>query len=245
MFLSSRRCLSRVAVLNHTFDGGGHVPSADKTEEVAELTEALKSANGAVLTDYRGLSVAQLQELRRSLRGSANYRVVKNTLAKRAAANAGIASFENLLAGPSAIAFITGDVVDAAKGLKQFGKDNPALVVKGAFLDGAPVSPDELKQLADLESRDVLLAKLAGAMKGSLSQAAALFNAPLSGAARVMDALVTKAQEDPSMLAGTGDIASTDSQSSDDNMSSDSAEAPAEAPAESDSQESKEAPKEG
>lgn len=221
------------------------MPSADKTQEVAELTEELKSANGAVLTEYRGLSVFQLQELRRSLRGSASYRIVKNTLAKRAAANAGISSFGDLLSGPSAIAFITGDAVDAAKGLKEFAKDNPALIVKGAFLDGAPVSPEELKRMADLESRDVLLAKLAGAMKGSLSQAVALFNAPLSGAARTVDALVAKAQEDPSLLAGAGDAASTDSQSSDDAVSSESAEAPAEAPAETDSQESEEAPTEG
>ena len=221
------------------------MPSADKTKEVAELTDQLKSANGAVLTEYRGLSVLQLQELRRSLSGSASYRIVKNTLAKRAAANAGIESFGDLLTGPSAIAFITGDVVDAAKGLKEFGKQNPALIVKGAFLDGAPVSPDELKTMADLESRDVLLAKLAGAMKGSLSQAAALFNAPLSGAARAMDALVTKAEQDPSILAGAGDIASTDTKSSDGAASPESAEAPAEAPAESDSQESEEAPKEG
>ncbi len=221
------------------------MPSADKTEDVARLTEQFESANGAVLTEYRGLSVSQLQELRRSLRGSASYRVVKNTLAKRAVVNAGIEGFSELLTGPSAVAFVTGDAVDVAKGLKAFGKENPALVIKGAFLDGAPVSPDELKRMADLESRDVLLAKLAGAMKGSMSQAAALFNAPLSGAARAMDALVTKAQEDPSILAGSGDAASADPQSSGDNTSSESAEAPAEAPAETDSQESEEAPKEG
>lgn len=178
------------------------MPNAEKSDAVAELVEQFKSAQGAVLTDYRGLSVAQLQELRRSLGEAASYRVVKNTLTKRAASEAGLEGLADLLSGPTAIAFITGDVVEAAKGLKNFGKDHPALIVKGAVLDGSPLSPDELKRLADLESREVLLAKLAGAMKGSMSQAAALFNAPLSGAARAMDALRVKAEADPSVLAG-------------------------------------------
>ena len=148
------------------------MPTADKADAVAELAEQFKKSSGAVLTDYRGLSVHQLQDLRRSLAGSASYRIVKNTLTKRAAEDAGVEDVVQFLSGPTAIAFITGDVVEAAKGLKDFGKDNPALVIKGAVLDGLPVSPDELKRLADLESREVLLAKLAGAMKGSMSQAA-------------------------------------------------------------------------
>ena len=173
-----------------------------KTKAVAELTEQFKNSSGAVLTEYRGLTVAQLRELRNALRGNADYAVVKNTLTKIAARDAGVEGFEELLSGPSAIAFVTGDVVEAAKGLKNFGKDHPALVVKGGFLDGNVMSPDEINKLADLESRDVLLAKLAGGMKASLSQAAALFSAPLSQAARTIEALRVKAEADPSVLAG-------------------------------------------
>ena len=169
--------------------------NAEKTKAVAELTDQFKSASGAVLTEYRGLSVSQLQELRRSLGDAADFQVVKNTLTKIAAENAGIDGFSELLVGPTAIAFIRGDVVEAAKSLKTFSKDNAALVVKGGVLDGAILSPSELARMADLESREVLLAKLAGAMKGSMSQAASLFAAPLSGAARVVDALRVKREE--------------------------------------------------
>ncbi|MCH9815713.1 MAG: 50S ribosomal protein L10 [Actinomycetia bacterium] len=169
--------------------------NAEKTKAVAELTDQFKSASGAVLTEYRGLSVSQLQELRRSLGEAADFQVVKNTLTKIAAENAGIDGFSELLVGPTAIAFIRGDVVEAAKSLKTFSKDNAALVVKGGVLDGAILSPSELARMADLESREVLLAKLAGAMKGSMSQAAALFAAPLSEAARAVDALRVKREE--------------------------------------------------
>ncbi|HWV27839.1 MAG TPA: 50S ribosomal protein L10 [Aeromicrobium sp.] len=173
----------------------------DKAAAVAELADNFREANGAVLTEYRGLSVKQLQELRRALGANVSYSVAKNTLTKLAAKDAGIEIDEALLTGPTAIAFISGDVVEAAKGLRDFGKDNAALVVKGGFLDGKALSPDEIKKLADLESREVLLAKLAGGMKASLSNAAALFNAPLSQAARVLGALQTKAESDPSVLA--------------------------------------------
>lgn len=213
-----------------------------KTKAVAELTEQFRNSSGAVLTEYRGLSVAQLRELRTALRGNAEYAVVKNTLTKIAARDAGIEGFEELLTGPSAIAFVTGDVVEAAKGLKNFGKDNPALVVKGGFLDGNVMTPDEIKTLADLESREVLLAKLAGGMKASLSKAAALFNAPLSQAARTVEALRVKAEADPSVLAGgagepaaeTAEAVAEEETSADDVTSTD-AESPVgdEAPAES------------
>lgn len=182
----------------------------DKAAAVQELADSFRDSDGAVLTEYRGLSVAQLQQLRRALGENVNYAVAKNTLTKIAAAEAGVEFADELLTGPTAIAFINGDPVEAAKALRDFAKDNEALVVKGGFLDGRTVGVDELKKLADLESREVLLAKLAGGLKASLSQAAALFNAPASQAARVIAALEAKAAEDPSVLAGAP-AASSDS----------------------------------
>jgi large subunit ribosomal protein L10 len=148
-----------------------------------------------VLTEYRGLTVAQLKTLRRSLGENATYAVVKNTLTKIAANEAGISTLDDLFAGPSAVAFVTGDPVEAAKGLRDFAKDNPALVIKGGVLDGKAMSADEIKQLADLESREVLLAKLAGAIKGKQSQAAALFQALPAKLARTIEALRAKQDE--------------------------------------------------
>ena len=178
---------------------------ADKTKAVADLTERFRSATGVVLTEYRGISVSGLRELRESLRGNAEYLVVKNTLTKIAVEEAGVEGLSDMLVGPNAIAFITGDPVEASKGLKNFGKENAALVVKGGLLDGQPLTPDEINKLADLESREVLLAKLAGAMKASMSGAASMFAAPLSQAARTLGALQAKATEDPSVLAGAGE----------------------------------------
>jgi large subunit ribosomal protein L10 len=175
---------------------------ADKQAAVAEIVESFNDAAGAVLTEYRGLTVKELQDLRRSLGENANYAVVKNTLAKLAAKEAGIDGFDDLLSGPTAIAFINGDVVEAAKGLRDFAKANPALVIKGGYLDGNVLDAKEIAKLADLESREVLLGKLAGAMLASLSQAVYLLNAPLAQAARLAGALQAKAEEDPSILAG-------------------------------------------
>jgi large subunit ribosomal protein L10 len=149
-----------------------------------------------VLTEYRGLTVKQLQELRRSLGENANYAVVKNTLARLAAKDAGIDGFDDLLTGPTAIAFIQGDVVEAAKGLRDFAKAHPTLVIKGGVLDGKPLDAAEVAKLADLESREVLLGKLAGAMLASLSQAVYLLNAPLAQAARLAGALQAKRAEE-------------------------------------------------
>jgi large subunit ribosomal protein L10 len=173
----------------------------DKAAAVAELAESFRESNGAVLTDYRGLTVKQLQELRRALGASANYSVAKNTLTKIAAKEAGIELDEKLLVGPTAIAFITGDLVEAAKGLRDFAKANSPLVIKGGFLDGRVVEPDEIRKLADLESREVLLAKLAGGMKASLSNAASLFNAPLAQTARLLAALQEKLPADEAPAA--------------------------------------------
>jgi len=168
----------------------------DKAAAVAELTDEFRSSNGAVLTEYRGLTVAQLKNLRTALGDDVNYAVVKNTLTKIAAKDAGVDSFDSLLEGPSAIAFIKGDPVVAAKGLRDFAKANPLLVIKGGVLDGKALGSDEINKLADLESREVLLAKLAGAMKAAPQQAVSLFAAPLSQAARLFAALQDKLQAD-------------------------------------------------
>jgi len=146
--------------------------------------------------------VKQLQDLRRSLGENATYAVVKNTLTKIAATEAGVDGFDDLLVGPTAIAFINGDVVEAAKGLRDFAKAHPALVIKGGVLDGRQVEATEIAKLADLESREVLFGRMAGAMLASLSQAVYLLNAPIAQVARLAGALQAKAEEDPSVLAG-------------------------------------------
>ncbi len=165
---------------------------ADKEAAVAELTEKFESSTAVLLTEYRGLTVAQLKQLRNDLRENASYAVVKNTLTKIAANKAGISALDDQLAGPTAIAFVHGDPVAAAKALRNFAKANPLLLVKGGYFDGRALTPEEVGKLADLESREVLLAKLAGAFKASLFGAAYLFNAPLAQAARAVDALRQK-----------------------------------------------------
>ena len=180
-----------------------------KASSVAEITEHFRSSSAAVLTEYRGLTVAQLKELRRALGGNVTYAVVKNTLTKIAARDAGVTGIDELLAGPSAIAFVKGDPVDAAKAIRGFAKDNPALVIKGGIMDGAALSAADVNKIAELESREVLLSKLAGALKATQSQAAALFAAPLAQAARALGALQTKAQADPSVLAAGAPAAPT------------------------------------
>ena len=164
--------------------------NTEKVAAVAELTERFKDSPGAVLTEYRGLTVAQLAELRRSLGANATFAVVKNTLTKIAVTEAGLnEQLSPLLTGPSAVAFVGGDVVEAAKGLRDFARANPLLVIKGGVLDGKAMSPADIIKLADLEPRDVLLAKLAGAMKASLAGAAATFNALPVQMAQLAEAL--------------------------------------------------------
>jgi large subunit ribosomal protein L10 len=167
----------------------------NKPSAVAELTENFQNSTATVLTEYRGLTVKQLTELRRSL-GGAQYTVAKNTLAKRAAANAGLEGLDALFTGPTALAFVSGDVVEAAKSLRDFAKANPQLVIKGGVFEGKAISATEVSKLADLESREVLLAKLAGAMKANLSKAAALFQAPLSKTVRTVAALQEKREQE-------------------------------------------------
>jgi len=168
--------------------------TSDKIAAVEEITSKLRDSNAAVVTSYTGLTVAQLKELRRSLGENAQYRVVKNTLTKIAAQEAGIQLDEHLK-GSTAVAFVTGDPVTAAKGLRDFAKENPSLVIKGGVLDGKALSADEIKKLADLESREVLLAKLAGALKGKQTQAAQVFQALPSKLVRTVDALRAKQDE--------------------------------------------------
>ena len=165
---------------------------ADKAAAVAEITEEFRASNAAVLTEYRGLTVGQLKQLRRSLGEDTTYAVVKNTLTKIAAKDAGVVGFDDLLVGPTAIAFIKGDAVAAAKGIDTFAKENPMLVIKGGMMDGKILTADDIKKLAKLESREVLLSKIAGAANATLAKAAALFQAPLSQAARTIAALEAK-----------------------------------------------------
>lgn len=172
-----------------------------KVTSVAEIADHFRNSNAAVLTEYRGLTVAQMKNLRRTLGENVTYAVVKNTLTKIAAKDAGVEGIDALLVGPSAIAFVQGDAVEAAKGIRNFAKENPALVIKGGVMDGALLSAADITKLADLESREVLLSKLAGAMKAKQSQAAALFAAPLSKTARALGALQAKLEADPSAAA--------------------------------------------
>jgi len=165
---------------------------ANKEASVAELTGLFQTSAAVLLTEYRGLTVAQLKELRRSISGNATYAVAKNTLIKIAAANAGVTAFDGQLQGPTALTFVSGDVVTVAKSLRDFAKANPLLVIKGGVFEGAALSADEVKKLADLETREVLLAKAAGLFKASMFQAAYMFNAPLAQAARAVDALRQK-----------------------------------------------------
>ena len=179
---------------------------AEKVAAVAELTERFQASSGAVLTEYRGLTVAQLGELRQSLGENATFTVVKNTLTQIAATEAGVgAEFGQLLSGPSAIAFVQGDVVEAAKGLRDFAKANPLLVIKGGVLDGKGMTPAEITKLADLEPREVLLAKLAGAMKATMANAAATMAALPTQMARLLAAL--EAKQAAAAPAGAADAA--------------------------------------
>jgi large subunit ribosomal protein L10 len=182
------------------------MPSPDKVTDVAELTENFRTSAAAVLTEYRGLTVSQLTQLRHSLGTTTQYTVVKNTLSKIAVREAGLQELESMLSGPSAIAFIKGDAVEAAKSLRDFAKANPFLVIKGGVLDGKLVTAAELSKIADLESREVLLAKVAGAANAALSKAAALFQAPLAQVARLAEALRAQVAENTPAAAAPGPV---------------------------------------
>src|SRR3954471_18537269 len=183
------------------------MPNTEKVGAVAEITERFQNSSAAVITEYRGLTVKQVTDLRRALGRDTTYAVVKNTLTKRAASEAGVSLDDSLLQGPTAIAFFKGDAVDAAKGLRDFAKANPLLVIKGGVLDGKPLTADEISKIADLESREVLLAKLAGALKALPTRAAGLFQAPLSQMARLAKALEEKKPADGAADAATAEAA--------------------------------------
>jgi len=209
---------------------------ADKATAVADIAEQFRASTATVITEYRGLSVANLAELRRSLASSATYSVAKNTLIKRAASEAGVEGLDELFVGPTAIAFVSGEAVDAAKAIKTFAKEHKALVIKGGYMDGHPLTVAEVERIADLESREVLLAKLAGAMKANLSKAVGLFNAPASQVARLAAALQEKraAQEAaaptkaPAAEAPAAEAPAAETETAE----TPAAEAPAEIPAE-------------
>ncbi|TQN33056.1 LSU ribosomal protein L10P [Haloactinospora alba] len=168
----------------------------DKAAAVAELKDEFLGSQGAVLTEYRGLSVSQLAELRRSLGQTARFRIVKNTLSRIAVKEAGLGEqVLDLFEGPCAIAFVRGDVVEAAKGLRDFSKANPRLVIKGGVIDGKAMSPEDVTKMADLESREVLLGKLAGAFKAKQGETARLFQALPTKTARLAQALQDKRSE--------------------------------------------------
>ena len=203
---------------------------ADKATAVADIAEQFKSSTATVITEYRGLTVANLAELRRSLSGSATYSVAKNTLIKRAASEAGVEGLDELFVGPTAIAFVSGEAVDAAKAIKKFAKDHKALVIKGGYMDGRALTVAEVERIADLESREVLLAKLAGAMKANLSKAAGLFNAPASQVARLAAALQEKRAAEAPAEAAAPEAAAPAAEAP--AAEAEPTEAPAESPAE-------------
>jgi large subunit ribosomal protein L10 len=218
------------------------MPNATKIERVAELKEQIESANALLLTEYRGLTVEEITELRRSLRDvDASLAVIKNTLMQRAANDAGIAELDELLVGPSAIAFVNGDVVAVAKKLKDASKQFPALVIKGGYMDGAPLDAAGASSLADLESREVMLSKIAGMLKSEMSRAAATFIATQSKFLSLLEAYKEKlpaeaAAEAPAEEAATEapaeEAAPADAEASAEPETAEPETADAEAPAE-------------
>ena len=178
----------------------------DKAAKVAELGHKFTDSAAVVLTEYRGLTVKDLQDLRRSLGEDATYAVAKNTLALLAAREAGIEGIDSTLTGPTAFTFITGDIAKVTKGLRDFAKAHPFLAIKGGVLEGRFLDAKAVLKLADLESREVLLSKMAGAMKGSLAKAAGTLAAPLSKSARLFGALQSAAEANPDLIGGVGSV---------------------------------------
>lgn len=170
--------------------------TSKKQAVIDKLEQQFNDCSAVLLTEYRGLSVAQLTDLRKRLSGVASYSVTKNTLARIAAHRVGIEFLDEDLTGPTALVLVTGEAVDAAKALRDFGKENEQLVVKSGVMDGNYLSPDDVKALAELESRDVMLAKTAGVMKAKMVQAAYMFKAPASKMVRTIDALREKQEKE-------------------------------------------------
>ena len=187
----------------------------EKAAKVSELGQKFTDSAAVVLTEYRGLTVKDLQDLRRSLGDGATYAVAKNTLALLAAREVGIEGIESTLVGPTAFAFITGDIAKVTKGLRDFAKAHPFLVIKGGVLEGKFLDAKAVLKLADLESREVLLSKMAGAMKGSLAKAAGTLAAPLSKSARLLGALQSAAEKNPDLIGGAGSAPATEATNED------------------------------
>ena len=181
------------------------MPNASNVAEVEAIKGRLEGSVAALLTEYRGLKVAELGELRASLRGSSTeYRVLKNTLTSIAVREAGYEDLVALLQGPTAVAFVHGDPVQAAKDLAEFARTQPALIVKGGVMDGKVLGAAEVRLLATLESREVLLARLAGLLQASAQQTVSLLVAPLRQVATMTAALRDKTQgEEPSAAPAT------------------------------------------
>jgi large subunit ribosomal protein L10 len=178
------------------------VPNASNVAEVEAIKGRLEGSVAALLTEYRGLKVAELGELRASLRGSSTeYRVLKNTLTSIAVREAGYEDLVGLLQGPTAVAFVHGDPVQAAKDLAEFARTHPALIVKGGVMDGKVLGADEVRRLATLESREVLLARLAGLLQASAQQTVNLLAAPLRQVATMTAALRDKTPGEPAAPA--------------------------------------------
>ena len=173
------------------------MPKTEKIERVAELKAGIDGSDALLLTEYRGLTVSDITELRRSLaEGGTRFAVVKNTLMQRAAADASIDDLEPMLEGPTAVAFIAGDPVAAAKKVVEAAKKFPALILKGGYMDGQVLSADEAKGLADLESREVMLSKIAGLLKGEMSRAASMFVSAQSKFLSLLEAYKEKVPDD-------------------------------------------------
>jgi large subunit ribosomal protein L10 len=220
---------------------------AEKATAVTEITDALRSSSAIVLTEYRGLTVGQLKDLRRSLSGNATYTVAKNTLTKIAVRGSDVpadeaSKIEALLEGPTAIAFVSGDAVTAAKGLRDFSRANPLLVIKGGLFENRAVTADEIRRLADLESREVLLSKVAGAALGVLQKAISTIAAPLSQMARLAAALQDAAASNPSLLAAGAPAPAPAVDAPADAEAQATADAPAEATADAEAQAIADAP---
>jgi len=173
------------------------MPKAEKIDRVAELKAGIEGSDALLLTEYRGLTVSDITELRRSLaEGGATFAVVKNTLMQRAAADASIEDLESLLEGPTAVAFVAGDPVAAAKKVVDAAKKFPALILKGGYMEGKVLSADEAKGLADLDSKEVMLSKIAGLLKGEMSRAASMFVSAQSKFLSLLEAYKEKVPDD-------------------------------------------------
>lgn len=169
------------------------MPNAQKIERVAELKEQIEGSSALLLTEYRGLTVTEITELRRSLReGGASFSVIKNTLMRRALEGTDAAALEALFEGPSAVAFVQEDPVAAAKSVTEAAKKFPSLILKGGFVEGRVLSADQAKALADLENREVMLSKLAGMMKVEMAKAAGMFQAAQSRFLLLLEAFKAK-----------------------------------------------------